>query len=156
GGATFIINGETIQTWIAIGAASEDLPESRSLNHFHNPLKPWSGAGGLLGQSSAYWQQNPDQGLGGTWSWPVARQRLLEFLTLPAPSAREQALADTARALGQVMHLVQDAASPAHTREDPHPIHDGYESRIEELRGSRAAALRSRFQALLTAPAAPR
>ena len=48
--------------------------------------------------------------------------------------------------------MVQDAASPAHTREDPHPIHDGYESRIEELRGSRDAALRSRFQAFLAAP----
>jgi hypothetical protein len=49
------------------------------------------------------------------------------------------------------MHMVQDAASPAHTREDPHLIHDGYEARIEELRMSRDAALRSRFQAFLDA-----
>jgi hypothetical protein len=151
GGATFVVNGETVQTWIAIGATSEDFPATRSLNHFHSPLKPWASAGGLLGQSSVYWQQNPDQGLGGTWSWPVARQRLFEFLTLPTPAAREGALADTARALGQVMHMVQDAASPAHTREDPHLIHDGYEARIEELRASRDATLRSRFQAFLGA-----
>jgi hypothetical protein len=127
-GATFVVNGETVQTWIAIGATSEDFPATRSLNHFHSPLKPWASAGGLLGQSSVYWQQNPDQGLGGTWSGPVARQRLFEFLTLPTPAAREGALADTARALGQVMHMVQDAASPAHTREDPHLLHDGYSS----------------------------
>jgi hypothetical protein len=47
--------------------------------------------------------------------------------------------------------MVQDAASPAHTREDPHLIHDGYEARIEELRVSRDATLRSRFQAFLNA-----
>lgn len=151
-GSAFTINGQTVRTWVAIGATREDVPGVRSLNHFHSPLKPWTSAGGLLGQSSIYWQQNGDQGVGGTWSWPVARQRLFDFLTLPAPAAREQALADTARALGQVMHLVQDAASPAHTREDPHPIHDGYEARIEELRASLDGTLRSRFQALLAAP----
>ena len=151
-GITLAVNGQTVRAWIANGAAREDFPGIRALNHFHNPLKAWASAGGLLGQSSVYWQQSPDQGLGGTWSWPVARQRLFEFLTLPTPAAREQALADTAQALGQVMHVVQDAASPAHTRDDPHLIRDGYEARIEELRASRDAALRARFQALLAAP----
>ena len=151
-GILFAINGENVRTWVEIGAVREDVPPFRSLNHFHNPLKPWAQAGGLLGQSSVYWQQTLNQGIGGTWSWPMARQRLFDFLTLPSPVAREQALADTARALGHVMHLVQDAASPAHTREDPHPIHDGYEARIEELRASLDAALRSRFEGLLAAP----
>ncbi len=151
-GVTLTINGQSVRAWVALGATKEDFPEIRSLNHFHNPLKPWPSAGGLLGQSSVYWQQNPDQGFGGTWSWAVARQRLFEFLTLPAPAAREQALADTARALGHVMHMVQDAASPAHTREDPHLIHDGYEARIEELRASVEGPLRSRFQGFLAAP----
>jgi hypothetical protein len=151
-GIRFAINGEIVRAWIGIGANLEDAPPVRSLNHFHSPLRPWADAGGPLGQSSVYWQQNPNQGLGGTWSWPVARQRLLDFLTLPGPAAREQALADTARALGQVIHLVQDAASPAHTREDPHLIHDGYEARIEELRASLDATLRSRFASLLAAP----
>jgi hypothetical protein len=151
-GARLVVNGETIQTWVEIGAAREDVPAIRSLNHFHSPLRPWVGAGGILGQSSIYWQQNPAQGLGGTWSWPIARQRLFEFLTLSAPAAREQALADTARALGQVMHMIQDAASPAHTREDPHLIRDGYEARTEELRRSNDTTLRSRFQAFLDTP----
>ena len=150
-GTAFTVNARTIQAWIALGVTREDFPATRSLNHFHSPLKSWASAGGVLGQSSVYWQQSPDQGLGGTWSWPVARQRLFEFLTLPTPAAREEALADTARALGQVMHMVQDAASPAHTREDPHLIHDGYEARIEELRASRDATLRARFQAFLGA-----
>ena len=45
GGATFFINGETVQTWIANGAAREDFPGIRSLNHFHNPLKAWARCG---------------------------------------------------------------------------------------------------------------
>ena len=151
-GIEHAINGRTVRAWAALGAAEEDVPPFRSLNHFHNPLKPWAQAGGPLGQSSVYWQQNLNQGIGGTWSWPMARQRFFDFLTLPSLAAREQALANTARALGHVMHLVQDAASPAHTREDPHPIHDGYEARIEELRASLDAALRSRFEGLLAAP----
>ena len=151
-GILFAINGEMVRAWVGIGANLEDAPPIRSLNHFHSPLQAWADAGGPLGQSSVYWQQNPNQGLGGTWSWPMARQRFFDFLTLPMRAAREQALADTARALGQVMHLIQDAASPAHTREDPHLIRDGYEARIEELRGSLDAALRARFDALLGLP----
>ena len=133
-GVTSLANGEIVRDWVGIGAHREDEPPVRAVNHFHNPLKLWRDAGGPLGQSSVYWQQNEDQGLGGTWSWPVARERLFDFLTLPGPAARARALADTARALGQVMHMVQDAASPAHTREDPHLFRDGYEARIEELR----------------------
>src|SRR6266481_912753 len=134
-GIRFAINGEIVRAWVGIGAHLEDVPPVRSLNHFHSPLKAWADAGGPLGQSSVYWQQNPNQGLVGTWSWPLARQRFFDFLTLPSPAARAQALADTARALGQVMHVVQDAASPAHAREDPHLVHEGYEARIEALLG---------------------
>ena len=152
GGASLVIGGQPIRRWVGIGATREDFPPFRSLNHFHNPLLPWADAGGRFGQSSVYWQQSPDQGMGGTWSWPVARQRLYDFLTLPSPAAREQALADTARALGQVMHMIQDAASPAHTRDDPHLFHDGYEARIEELRTSTDSGLRARFDALRARP----
>lgn len=150
-GTALVINGQTVRTWVTIGAAREDVPGIRSLNHFHNPLKLWADAGGLFGQSSVRWQQSADQGLGGTWSWPAARRRFYDFLTLPTPNARQQALADIARALGQTMHMTQDAASPAHTRDDPHLFHDGYEARIEELRTSDDTALRARFESLLTA-----
>ena len=152
GGTSLVIGGQPIRRWVSIGATREDSPPFRSLNHFHNPLVPWADAGGLLGQSSVYWQQSVDQGAGGAWSGPIARQRLYDFLTSPSPAAREQALADTARALGQVMHMIQDAASPPHTRDDPHLIHDGYEARIEELRTSAEAGSRARFDALLARP----
>ena len=152
-GSTFDVNGAD-RSRPGSGSAPTRRMSRRSgpSTTFTIRSSPGRARAGLLGQSSIYWQQNADQGVGGTWSWPVARQRLFDFLTLSAPAAREQALADTARALGQVMHVVQDAASPAHTREDPHPIHDGYEARIEELRASLDDTLRSRFQALLAAP----
>jgi len=88
GGTSFAIDGQAIRTWIAIGATREDFPGIRSLNHFHSPLQAWADAGGPLGQSSVYWQQNPNQGLGGTWSWPMARQRFFDFLTLPMRASR--------------------------------------------------------------------
>jgi hypothetical protein len=150
-GTRFAVSGEDLRTWVGIGGNREDVPPFRSLNHFHNPLKPWTQAGGVLGRSSIHWQQADDQGAGGTWSWSVARRRFFDFLTRPSRSERGAALADTARALGQVMHMVQDAASPAHTRGDPHLIHDGLEERIEEIRASRDASLRARFEALLAA-----
>ena len=50
------------------------------------------------------------------------------------------------------MHMVQDAASPAHARDDPHLIHDGYEARIEEMRVSRNPEARARFELFLSDP----
>ena len=47
-GILFAINGENVRTWVEIGAVREDVPPFRSLNHFHNPLKPWAQAGGLI------------------------------------------------------------------------------------------------------------
>src|SRR5262249_50620705 len=56
----------------------------------------------------------------GSWSWPNARDRYYQALTLPSKSEREARFADLLRTLGQTMHLVQDASVPAHTRNDPH------------------------------------
>jgi hypothetical protein len=162
GGVSQLAAGKAIQRWIQDGANQEDVPFTRALNHFHNPLLPWDQAGltiGLqVGQSSVLWQQNPDQRdvLGlffeDTWSWPIARTRFLDFLTQPNPADRERALADTARALGQMMHLIQDATVPAHVRNDPHVVFDGYEARMEEMRANQDPAIRARFQSLLSLP----
>lgn len=127
------------------GAGREDIPVIRVLNHFHDPLRPWDSAGlrlGLLeGNSSVVWGQRPDQDparlRGGTWSWPLARQRFLGALTARTPDERERRYAETFRSLGQLMHLVQDSAVPAHVRNDPHPPFvnaDPYEGWVEDYR----------------------
>lgn len=118
------------ETWVSEGGGLEDWPDFRVRNHFHNPWRPWSDAGlrvGVsLGQSSVLWSQDPEQDVtsaglgGGTWSWPATRQRYRIALTAEAPSEREKHLAQTLRGLGHLMHLVQDAAVPAHVRNDPH------------------------------------
>ena len=61
------------------------------------------------------------------WDWPSARQYFYTYLTgldysrsivAPDPKSRDEYLVKTIRALGQTMHLLQDAAVPAHARND--------------------------------------
>lgn len=125
--------GSTVQEWIGKGAKFEDEPFPRVLNHFHNPLEIWERAGlrllgAQVGQSSIRWGQNASQSPGGTFSWLDARRFYYQALTSPTKAEREQTFTQTFRALGQVMHLVQDAAVPAHVRNDPHLVREGFEA----------------------------
>jgi hypothetical protein len=128
----------TLRDWIGEGAYMEDTPFFRPRNHFHTPLLAWPAAGlnsgGLSGDSSVYWQQAADQSFGGTWSWPFARRRFHDFLTSSNQADRDAALADVARAIGHMSHLIQDATSPPHTRNDAHIVYDGYEKTMERFR----------------------
>jgi hypothetical protein len=128
--------------WVRRGAEREDLVP-RFLNHFHNPLEPWTVAGySQFGQSSILWGQNPDQG----WSWADARQFLYESITRPTPAERQTMLARMLRALGHLVHLVQDAASPAHTRDDGHVFYN-YEALVRHLHTGTEPAFVARYLA---------
>ena len=145
-----IPQGRTVQELIGDGAFFEDVPGTRSLNHFHNPLAdPWGEAGLrgfsvfgpalLRGQSSVLWQQNESQDSsvvitpvplesgGGEWSWPAGRRRFLEALTnptkddVPGRRGRDRAFAELFETLGHLTHMIQDATVPAHVRNDAHP-----------------------------------
>jgi len=124
-GGGHVVTGRTLRDWIGIGARRED-DTLRFLNHFHNPLRTWDAAGfrvpypffGVqIGASAILWQQD-EQSSG--WSWWEARELYLDALTRPQRSERDERLARTFEGLGRVVHLLQDAASPAHTRNDPH------------------------------------
>jgi hypothetical protein len=120
-GLSKIAQGFTLAFWLSEGSRREDNV-LRLLNHFHNPLATgWSQAGllGSIGQSSIVWAQNTAQGFPG-WSWTEVRQRYLDALTKPQPPERDSGLARTFEGLGRQIHLIQDAASPAHVRNDPH------------------------------------
>ncbi|MDA8240452.1 MAG: hypothetical protein M0Z67_08800 [Nitrospiraceae bacterium] len=131
-GVEAFVNGEKIIRWIKDGGIKEDEPVySRSLNHFHNPLKTWDIAGfkGTF-QLSVIWAQ--DQGAfgslwGGDFSWKKDREYFYTALTgkdfsgnmiAPTQSEKGKYFANTFRGIGQVMHLVEDASVPAHTRDD--------------------------------------
>lgn len=126
------LDGDEIIEHIAVGSIRED-DGLRFLNHFHNPLRTWNHAGLLgstLGASSVIWGQNPGQG----FAWQNARDEYFLGLTATTEDERERHLAKAFRALGQVIHLVQDAAQPAHTRNDPHPIFRGFEGYVDHVR----------------------
>jgi hypothetical protein len=139
--------GRSVREWVRAGGNREDSPLCRAANHFHDPLKPWNGAGltdpnGLAFLcssdapiSSLIWAQrtiqegvpngqcDPDLQpplLGGTWSWPEARNCLVRALTSADPTARDKAWATVFRTMGHLMHLITDASVPEHVRNDAH------------------------------------
>jgi hypothetical protein len=130
-----------VEQWIQLGGAREDesanfeylTGKARSFRHFHDPLLAWDRSGLFYPftvppritrfESSVRWAQRSDQDREsghGNFSWYDARRYFLTALTDPDPTRREQAFADTFRALGQVMHLISDASVPEHVRNDPH------------------------------------
>ena len=134
------IRGQRLLDWLAQGAQREDdFP--RFLNHFHNPLAPeWSqaGLGGSVGQSSVLWGQNTAQS-GPSWSWQDARRYYFDAITMATKATRDAALGRTFEGLGRQVHLVQDAASPGHTRNDPHILYN-YETLVDDVRRREGAA----------------
>jgi hypothetical protein len=143
----------TVFWWLGYGGFQEDRPGSitdylpligqptRSINHFHNPLGGlWKYCGlddtyvfHYTGQSSILWAQNPNQDPGGKWSWYDARDYFYKGLTLADKTQRDSAMANCFRAVGQLMHLVQDASVPAHSRSQIHILFN-YETWVEKIR----------------------
>ncbi len=120
---------------------------TRAYNHFHDPLKSWSEAGlddkvneiyqlayKIDPVSPILWGWDPDRqnfpkNSTGDWSWQQAREYYYTYLSgkdfsgnsiASAKVKREAAFADCFRAVGQVMHLLQDMSVPLHTRNDVH------------------------------------
>ncbi len=133
--------GRNVRRWLELGSRYEDvppwhLPYLRSFNHFHDPLtdKGFSGLG-LSWRSSIEWGLLPPatQSPGGYYSWSDVRWYFFAALTAQGDAFREQAFAETFRGVGQLMHLVQDASVPAHTRNDPHVFYS-YESYVSDPR----------------------
>jgi len=142
-----IVEGRTetwrIVDWIRRGGRLEDSGKegeaisgrARYFRHFHDPLRSWDRSGLTYRrtvpprltpfESSIRWAQRRDQDLEtgyGNFSWGDARFYYRVALTSANKDHREQRFADLFRALGQVMHLVQDASVPEHVRDDPHPM----------------------------------
>lgn len=134
-----ILNDQKVFVWIRKGASLEDqssplfplIGTTRSLNHFHNPLKPFSEAGlddwfilHYTGESSVLWAQDGSRQqtiVGGDWSWQKTREYFYTALTSLNETAREANFAKTFKGLGHQMHLLQDTAVPDHVRNDAHP-----------------------------------
>jgi hypothetical protein len=132
------LQGKTVRQWLEYGGDKEDSPFLRSFNHFHDPTRTWDVAGlweGDLGRSSVVWAQTPDQPW-GFYSWRDVRNYFYSALTSTAQNNSKQLFAKAFRGLGQLMHLVQDASVPLHTRNDIHIIPGHYEYWLEDFRMS--------------------
>jgi len=111
----------TLRAWLSQGSIDEDN-QLRHLNHFYDPIHNR----GLivlipLGQRSHEWGLEDPQEIGAQdFSYRDAREYFRLSLTESDPRVRERRLADTFYALGHAIHLIQDLASPPHTRNGPH------------------------------------
>ncbi len=133
------VNGKEVFKWIRDGTFLEDqsdwgfplLGTTRSVNHFHNPTKPWAQAGlddwfirHYTGESSLLWAQDGSRQqtfIGGDWSWQKIRDYYYLALTSKTDEERQASFAKTFRGLGHQVHLIEDAAQPDHVRNDAHP-----------------------------------
>lgn len=149
------VNGSEIIKWFENAGEQEDsIP--RFINHFYEPISN-RGYNGLWhsqlfsGNPALLWAQMEAgrQFPGGKFSWHDARSYFHMALTSNDKTTREQNLANTFRAVGQVMHLVQDMSVPEHTRDTTHLGSYTIESFVEKVASDSNNPYRVRFNALL-------
>ncbi len=98
----------------------------RGLNHFHDPTREeWDaglrdGYGIFRGISAIEWAR---EGTKNAYDYHDFRYYYFRALTAPSEENRVDALASLSRTTGQLLHLVEDMAVPAHTRNDLIPGH---------------------------------
>jgi hypothetical protein len=137
--------GMRVLDWITEGGAAEDqlwfrnlLGETlgglfRSIRHFHQPLRTWDQAGLKKSVSSSiYWAQDKDQWPGRKSSWFDGRNSYLTALLSPTDKQRQDYFSETFQTVGQLMHLVSDAASVPHVRDEIHIFSRNFETFIGE------------------------
>jgi len=113
---------KTIIDWVKYGGCKEDdfnVQLTRCNNHFYDPTtgKGLTDNPGIFPVSSLSWGQN---NLINDYSWSKAREYYYLALTSEDIDDRNMYWALTFRSLGQVCHLLQDLACPAHVRNDNH------------------------------------
>jgi hypothetical protein len=112
----------SIDQWIAHGGVWED-DLLRPKNHFFDPTtsRGLNGSGYDFESSLLWATTDATNGFG----WNSARNNFYLALTSRNETERQDSFANTFRSIGQLMHLVEDLAAPAHVRNDPHlPIND--------------------------------
>ncbi|GFE59364.1 hypothetical protein [Geobacter sp. AOG1] len=155
------VNGSEIIKWFENAGEQEDsIP--RFINHFHEPISN-SGYNGLWhsqlisGNPAPLWAQmeTERQFPGGKFSWRDARSYFHTALTSSDKTKREQSLSNTFRAVGQVMHLMQDMSVPEHTRDTTHILNYTIENFVEHIASNGKNPYWPKFISLLAPPYFP-
>lgn len=136
-----IFSKKTIKELLSDGARSEDtgtlpppviIPCSRGLNHFYDPISNLGLHDISSGKPNLEWAKyiahtsGPDEPsddqqestVENFYSWPVAREAFYRALKAHDNEERNKYLARMFRSVGQVAHLLEDMAVPAHVRND--------------------------------------
>ncbi len=132
------LNGMNVLQWIRYGANHEDdtlsLFPARYVNHFYNPRTGEGLAGAFY--PSPYWGLEDTTAITGQdYSLNDAIEYLYRGIRSPIQQERERYLGLAFRTLGHVVHLIQDAAQPQHTRNDSHGTGSAYERLTDNMRG---------------------
>ncbi len=126
-GLNEVVDEKPVRQWMIEGSDFEDdLP--RPLNHFHDALNN-RGINSVFGGVSAIdWSLAAIRAQDGedSFSWNDAREYYFKALTSPTKAERDENWGKTFRALGQLIHLLQDSANPSHVRHDNHPDFSAY------------------------------
>jgi len=129
GGLQLSFNGNTLFKLILDGSDYEDSMSTfdvRAKNHFHNPTRFGFEAGltDLLGfvqgHSAQCWAETVPE---NEWGYENFKAAYRQAMTAPTLEERRFYLQKAFRTVGHLMHLVQDMAVPAHTRNDLYPAH---------------------------------
>src|SRR3990172_1439101 len=126
----------SIIEWMKYGSNVEDNTISETLfryrNHFYDPVYNRGYQYGVLtGEKAPDWalEDNGSYSL-QYWSIPHAKSYYLAALTSSTKTERDNNLAKTFKALGHVIHTVEDMAQPQHTRNDSHGTGSQYEKQL--------------------------
>ena len=135
----YMVNGSGLEDGVRIDAGG-----LRSYNHFYDPLDNLYGHGLsdyppekrlLIGRNSFDWAStfncfginfpgevllDQNENTTNVYSWQNARVYESNGLTALTQSQRQSALTNMFRAVGQVMHLLEDASQPQHVRNEQH------------------------------------
>ena len=121
---------------VVIGGANHEDDNPRWMNHFYDPVYN-RGLTKIPGNwvSSKDWAHNSDKQISALYN-PVLNTTIAGLLAVTNPeelrktdftwerAIRDYIRGDKVRAfrgLGQILHLIEDASVPDHTRNDPHP-----------------------------------
>ncbi|GEM_PF-2962782 len=125
--------GSTIRDLIMYGSNHED-DAPRYVNHFYNPLDGSGYHHFFVGHPSPAWGlEDSTTFVGQDNSWKDLQEYYYGALTSSDQDSRNNFFVETFKSLGYVMHLVEDAGQPQHTRNDSHIPGSLYEKVTNEL-----------------------
>ncbi|MEK7061865.1 MAG: hypothetical protein AAB957_01245, partial [Patescibacteria group bacterium] len=139
---------DDLKNYLLDGSRREDnIP--RWMNHFYDPVYNRGLTDSVLGtwQKSKDWAQDGTHQISALYN-PILNTTLADFYAVADPGklketdfSWQRAITDYVNgdqkrafySLGHILHLIEDASVPDHTRNDPHPGNSPYEKNTQKI-----------------------